>query len=484
MRACAARQKTTRDPRMALVFDRNGLAVVTSDGQLWRKTSPPGDLDAEGEVTLGRCAVPSAHPVLLFSSSLAGGAQACVLGDGSLWTWGNNYTGMLGHGDRETLAVPTRVHGGSVGDSLVVLAACAQQHLLVLTSDGRVHSCGSAMHGRLGQVFAHPAPGTPDALIPPAAWFAYENRATLAVVGADDFRATRICMVAAGNAHSVALDDSGFVWTWGLGCYGALGCSAAAAHRLLPARLPLEALGNNRAVQIAADSNVSLAVAADGVAVWAWGRMHSGNSRVPRRVATAAAFGGARVCSAACAKSHFVVVTSDGALWTWGVSRHGALGHGREHRHIRVPRRIEGAPRCVAVAAALDRSAAMSEHGLPYHWGRFAANAPCRYFPEVLLEQTVGPFHPVPAEHALAFAMGGHQRLGAASPLFTAAVELMQLFVETARDGAAGCMRRLEGVTRLLGGGVRYSRGGARARAPRLLPGGWDAPPPAPAAQP
>jgi alpha-tubulin suppressor-like RCC1 family protein len=475
---------------MAMVMDRHGLAVVTLSGNLWLKTSPPGASDQEGEVTLRHCPIPSAHPVLLYSSSLTGGAQACVLADGSLWTWGNNYTGMLGHGDRETLAVPTRVDGGSVCDSLVVMAACAQQHLLVLTDDGRVHSCGSAKDGRLGQVFAHPAPGIPDALIPPAAWFEYENRATLAVVGADDFRATRICMVAAGDTHSVALDDNGFVWTWGLGCYGALGFSDTAAlpvpgHRLLPARLPLDALGNNRVVQIAADSNVSLAVAADGVAVWAWGRMHSGNSRVPRRVANTGDFGGARVCSAACAKSHFVVVTSDGALWTWGVSRHGALGHGREHRHIRVPRRIEGAPRCVAVAAALNRSAALSEDGHPYYWGRFGPDEPRRYFPEILLQQTVGPFAPLNAVRALSFAMGGHARLGAGvqgvggvsvCPFLNLSPELVELVAITARGGPEGRIAQLEGVMRLLGGGFRYSRGVTRKpKHKRGMPMGWPA---------
>ena len=125
-----------------MVIDRNGLAVVTSSGDLWMKTSPPGASDAEGEVTLRHCPVPCASPVLLFASNLSSDAQACVLADGSLWTWGKNFAGSLGHGDKVNLDVPKKVVGRSVGDSRVVMAACAEQHMLVLTEDGRVHSAG------------------------------------------------------------------------------------------------------------------------------------------------------------------------------------------------------------------------------------------------------------------------------------------------------------------------------------------------------
>ena len=146
-----------------------------------------------------------------------------------------------------------------------------------------------------------------------------------------------------------------------------------------------------------------------------------------------------------------MVVTSDGALWTWGTSKHGALRHGRACTHCARPRRIEGAPRCVAVSAAQDRSAAVSEDGLPYHCGRFGPNEPRRYFPEI--EQTVGPFYALPAAHALVFAMGGHARLGGgACPFSHMPLELVELFVATARGGPQGRMAQLEGVMRLLGG--------------------------------
>jgi len=243
-------------------------------------------------------------------------------------------------------------------------------------------------------------------------------------------------------------------------------------------------------VQIAADANASMAVAAGRAALWAWGRMPTSSVRAPRRVATVAALDGALVWLATCAKTHFVVVTSDGALWTWGRSKHGALGHGREITHVQHPCRIEGAPRCVAVAAARDRSAVVSEDGLPYHWGRFGPSVPRWYFLEILHEQTVGPFYALPAAHALVFAMGGHARLGAGAggvsvcPLLGMLVELVELFVETARGGPQGRMAKLEGVMRLLGRGFRYSRGGTRPARPLPLAWGTRSAPAAGAAGP
>ena len=70
-------------------------------------------------------------------------------------------------------------------------------------------------------------------------------------------------------------------------------------------------------------------------------------------------------------------VTEDSALWTWGDGRLGRLGHGDEQRRM-VPTLVPGA---------------------------------------VLGGGRIGRCRGLPAEHALAFAMGTHGRLGAASPV-------------------------------------------------------------------
>ena len=77
--------------------------------------------------------------------------------------------------------------------------------------------------------------------------------------------------------------------------------------------------------------------------------------------------------AAAAGSQHSAAVTEDGALWTWGYGSDGQLGHG-DHQSRLVPTEVLGA-------------------GLG--GGR------------------IGRCRGLPAEHAVAFAMGTHGRLGA-----------------------------------------------------------------------
>ena len=66
----------------------------------------------------------------------------------------------------------------------------------------------------------------------------------------------------------------------------------------------------------------------------------------------------------------------------------------------------------------------------------------------------IGRCRGLPAEHALAFAMGTHGRLGAASPVRCLAGEvgLLQMIAARCRRWVGGAAGREEGVVRLLGG--------------------------------
>ena len=66
------------------------------------------------------------------------------------------------------------------------------------------------------------------------------------------------------------------------------------------------------------------------------------------------------------------------------------------------------------------------------------------------------------AEHAVAFAMGTHGRLGAASPVRCLAGEegLLRMIAGRCRRWVSGAAGREEGVVRLLGGGTCWSRCG------------------------
>ena len=148
---------------------------------------------------------------------------------------------------------------------------------------------------------------------------------------------------------------------------------------------------------------------------WQLGLDDEENRLVLERVG-AEEFGGARVVAAAAGEHHSAAVTENGALWTCGAGNDGRLGHGdKEHR--RVPTLLAGTG---------------------------------------LGSQRIGRCRGLPAEHALAFAMGTHGRLGAASPVRCLAGEvgLLRMIAGWCRRlrWVRGAVGKEEGLVRLLGG--------------------------------
>lgn len=119
---------------------------------------------------------------------------------GRLYTWGNNGSGQLGHGDTDFRLVPTLVEAGEFGELRVTMAACGSFHTLIVTQDGSVWACGRGNNGQLGINTRY-------------------DQSRFVRVEID----TKIVAVAAGWKHSLAVTEDGTLWTWGNGSYGDLG---------------------------------------------------------------------------------------------------------------------------------------------------------------------------------------------------------------------------------------------------------------------
>ena len=77
-----------------------------------------------------------------------GWAHSCVTtGIGNVFCWGDGSRGQLGHGSRESSAVPVRVEGFT---SPVIRVAAGQGHTCAVQSDRRVFCWGQNDHGQLG----------------------------------------------------------------------------------------------------------------------------------------------------------------------------------------------------------------------------------------------------------------------------------------------------------------------------------------------
>jgi hypothetical protein len=172
--------------------------------------------------------------------------SAAVTDDGLLYTWGEGDFGRLGHGDSQSRFIPTLVkelNGGDVGQ-----VSCGASHTLALSTDGRIiWAFGSGDHGKLGH-------GDTARLYRPKA--------------IDSIQGLVFQKIQAGGSVSLALSNSGQIWTWGTG--PCIGCVSGPSE--VPLLLPrlIDALVNVCIVDISLGDSHCLALAQD-CSVYSWG---------------------------------------------------------------------------------------------------------------------------------------------------------------------------------------------------------------------
>jgi alpha-tubulin suppressor-like RCC1 family protein len=207
------------------------------------------------------------------TSVAAGGYHSLAVMDGTVFSWGYNGYGQLGHRQGEVLladsASPKQVldSGNNVIGHVVKVAAGAA-HSLALTDDGRIYAWGDNTYGQLG---SDPANGL------------YSTTPTL--VQKDGATFTGVVEIVAAGTNSYARTADGKVWAWGYNFMGQLATTpdAVAATLTTPALPalpfsfnPLQVVLTNasgtagKALQIAAGLDHVLALMDDG-SVQAWG---------------------------------------------------------------------------------------------------------------------------------------------------------------------------------------------------------------------
>ncbi|MCK2218339.1 hypothetical protein MF672_031780 [Actinomadura sp. ATCC 31491] len=132
--------------------------------------------------------------------------------------------------------------------------------------------------------------------------------------------------MAAGAAHTLAVDDLFRVWAWGNNDAGALG-DGTRTRRASP--VLVAGLGN--VFSVAAGAAHSLALDRDG-AVWAWGsngngQLGDGTTQLRTRPVRVQGLPGPALQISA-GDFHSLAVLNDGSLWAWGLNNHGQLGDG------------------------------------------------------------------------------------------------------------------------------------------------------------
>ena len=204
--------------------------------------------------------------------------------DGTLWTWGANSRGQLGNGGTTASYTPVQVLG--LSGSVVAIAQNSGFNCLVLMSNGTVWAWGSNNSGQLGNgTIWDSASGSPDV-----------NPYPSQVLGPDGINPlTNVKSIAAGVDFCVALKNDGTVWAWGYNNYGTLGDGIDSTNAPTDVNGDPTDPGSYLPVQVLGPKGVGFL---NNVAAIAAGDIH------------------------------VVASGSDGSIWTWGYNTYGQLGNG------------------------------------------------------------------------------------------------------------------------------------------------------------
>lgn len=280
----------------------NFSLALKSDGTVWSWGS-----NANGQLGIGSSGGSQYLPVQVSGLTdviaiAAGGAFSLALKkDGTVWSWGKNSEGQLGHGTTSMSTTPKQVIGGLKN---VIDIAGGGGFALAVTSDGSLWSWGENNYYQLGD-------GTKT------------NNSTPKIVKG----VAGVNSVTCGRFFALALKNDGTVWAWGQNNYAQLGNGSTSTFVSTPA---LVGGGLQNVIDISGGNDFSLALKNDGT-VWAWGINSDGQlgnntkttSTLPGQVHNLT-----NVIAIATGDHHSQSIKDDSKSWAWGANSDGQLGSG------------------------------------------------------------------------------------------------------------------------------------------------------------
>ncbi|MDH4228644.1 MAG: RCC1 repeat-containing protein [Nitrospirota bacterium] len=330
-------------------FDTGALhsVGVKTDGTLWAwGDNFYGQL---GDGTRGRRNPPVKIGTDRWQSVAAGDFHTVAIRtDGTLWTWGDNVSGQLGLGAGANLAEAAPVQVGTASNWKSVAAGGA--HTVAIQSDGTLWAWGNNVYGELGLGTSSFTP-TP---VPTQVGVASTWKA-----------------VAAGGAHTVAIQSDGTLWAWGQNTFAQLG-NGGVSDLLVPT----QTVTGSTWQQVTAGTSFTAAIKSDGT-LWAWGEGGLGQlgdgslvSSTPTTPLVQEATLSSNWKSVAAGDRHTVATRADGTLWVWGDNASGQLGLGAGALASEpTPVQVGAASNWSSAAAGLNHTVASRADGTLWGWG-------------------------------------------------------------------------------------------------------------------
>ncbi|WP_243074190.1 fibronectin type III domain-containing protein [Microbacterium sp. SS28] len=176
-----------------------------------------------------------------------------------------------------------------------------------------------------------------------------------------------VVAVAAGSDHSLAVTADGRVFAWGSNRVGQLG-DGTTVERRSPVVVP----GITGAVAVAAGQSYSLALTEDG-RIYGWGanlKGQLGDGTTTGRLSPVLVAGITDAVAVTAGLEHSLALSADGRIYAWGDNVEGALGDGTDTNRP-TPVVVPGITDAISVSTNYSHTVAVTEDGRLYNWGYF-----------------------------------------------------------------------------------------------------------------
>ena len=240
-----------------------------------------------------------------YKSLYASKSTAAIKSDGSLWTWGDNQYGGLGHNNRTKYSSPRQVGtnttwGSSDGD---LTKEGASYHDMVVGKDSKILLKTNGTLWGVGRNDSDMNLGLNDRI----------SRSSPTQIGTD----TNWVQASGGERTAVAIKSDGTLWIWGHNNYGQIGAGGEA-----PQSSPLQIGTETTWATADSQNSVTVAIKTDGT-LWSWGYNGRGdlghNNKVvyssPKQVGTDTNW------ATVSAADNVGATKTDGTAWTWGANQ-------------------------------------------------------------------------------------------------------------------------------------------------------------------
>ena len=228
----------------------------------------------------------------------------------SVYSCGRGGSGRLGHGDTNNCNIPTEID--ALVYSNIVAISTGNYHSLFLDENGNVYSCGMYANGRIGHG------NITDNKYYPTIIDTYSNLDSI-------IDRPNIVAISSYSDHSLALDENGYVYSYGIGFSGQLG-HGNTNHKFYPTRI--DTYYFNLDSPINRPNIVAISVGA----------------------------------------SHSLFLDQDGYIYSCGY-KNDRLGHGNTWDNYYYPTRIDNLSNIVAISAGSEHSLFLDNLGNVYSCG-------------------------------------------------------------------------------------------------------------------